>query len=87
MDGEEGHIYNGVSARFGSVLPEKPDNSVKTPAIFADPLDCCSNSTSRLSGSVALCVRGGCDFTVKADFAQSVGATAMLVINDAQGQS
>lgn len=87
VDGEEGHIYNGVSARFGSVLPEKPDNSVKTPAIFADPLDCCSNSTSRLSGSVALCVRGGCDFTVKADFAQSVGATAMLVINDAQGQS
>ncbi|KHN24971.1 Signal peptide peptidase-like 2B [Glycine soja] len=84
VDGEEGHIYNGVSARFGSVLPEKPDNSVKTPAIFADPLDCCSNSTSRLSGSVALCVRGGCDFTVKADFAQSVGATAMLVINDAQ---
>jgi len=39
----------------------------------------------QLSGSVALCMRGGCDFTVKAEFAQSGGATGMLVINDAEG--
>ncbi|KAG5093218.1 hypothetical protein JHK82_051996 [Glycine max] len=84
VDGEEGHVHNGVSARFGSVLPDKPDKSVRTPAIFANPIDCCSNSTSKLSGSVALCVRGGCDFTVKAYFAQSGAATAILVINDSQ---
>lgn len=87
VDGEEGHVHNGVSARFGSVLPDKPDKSVRTPAIFANPIDCCSNSTSKLSGSVALCVRGGCDFTVKAYFAQSGAATAILVINDSQGES
>lgn len=39
----------------------------------------------QLSGSVALCVRGGCDFTTKAAFAQSGGATGMLVINDEEG--
>ncbi|BAT82937.1 Signal peptide peptidase-like 2 [Vigna angularis] len=84
IDGVEGRIYNGVTARFGSLLPEKPENSVRTPAIFSNPVDCCSNSTSKLSGSVALCIRGGCDFTVKAEFAQAGGATGMLVINDAE---
>ncbi|WVZ05596.1 hypothetical protein V8G54_018942 [Vigna mungo] len=81
IDGVEGRIYNGVTARFGSLLPEKPENSVRTPAIFSNPVDCCSNSTSKLSGSVALCIRGGCDFTVKAEFAQSGGATGMLIVN------
>ncbi|KAK7304275.1 hypothetical protein VNO77_45142 [Canavalia gladiata] len=84
IDGEEGHIYNGVTARFGSLLPEKAENSVRTRAVFSNPVDCCSASTSELSGSVALCMRGGCDFTIKAAFAQSGGATSMLVINDAQ---
>ncbi|XP_020219950.1 signal peptide peptidase-like 3 [Cajanus cajan] len=84
VDGEEADVYNGVTARFGSLLPEKPENSVRTPAIFSNPVDCCSTSTSKLSGSVALCVRGGCDFTTKAAFVQSRGATGMLVINDAE---
>lgn len=39
----------------------------------------------QISGSMALCVRGGCDFTTKAEFAESGGATGMLVINDAEG--
>ncbi|RDX98716.1 Signal peptide peptidase-like 2 [Mucuna pruriens] len=84
IDGVEGNVYNGVTARFGSLLPQKAENSVRTPAIFSNPAHCCSNSTSKLSGSVALCVRGGCDFAVKAEFAQSGGATGMLVINDSE---
>ncbi|KAK7295862.1 hypothetical protein RJT34_18775 [Clitoria ternatea] len=84
VDAEEGHVYNGVTARFGSSLPDKPQNSVRTPATFSDPADCCSTPTSKLSGSVALCVRGDCDFTTKATFAQAGGATGMLVINDAE---
>lgn len=84
IDGEQGQVYNGVTARFGSLLPDKPQNSPKMPAIFPNPADCCSNSTSKISGSMALCVRGGCDFTTKAEFAQSGGATGMLVINDAE---
>ncbi|QHO09660.1 Signal peptide peptidase-like [Arachis hypogaea] len=85
VDGEEGRVYNGVTARFGSSLPESAENSDPAPAILPYPIDCCSASTSKLSGSVALCVRGGCDFTTKAAFVQSGGATAMLVINDAEG--
>ncbi|XP_061367626.1 signal peptide peptidase-like 3 [Gastrolobium bilobum] len=82
VDGEEGSTYTGVTAKFGSLLPEKAENSVKYPAVFSNPIDCCSTSLSQLSGSVALCVRGGCDFTTKAVFAESGGATGMLVIND-----
>jgi len=48
IDGVEGSIYNGVTARFGALLPQKPENSVRTPAIFSNPVDCCSNSTSKV---------------------------------------
>ncbi|XP_061364171.1 signal peptide peptidase-like 2 isoform X2 [Gastrolobium bilobum] len=83
VDGKEGDMFNGMTAKFGSFLPENEDQSVRTPAVFPNPIDCCSASTSKLSGSVALCVRGVCDFTSKAAFAQSAGATGMLMINEA----
>ncbi|KAJ1443297.1 Presenilin/signal peptide peptidase [Sesbania bispinosa] len=82
VDDEEGNTYHGMTARFGSSLPEKAENSVRTPAIISNPIDCCSTLASKLTGSIALCVRGVCDFTTKAAFAQSGGATGMLVIND-----
>ncbi|CAK8540517.1 unnamed protein product [Lathyrus sativus] len=80
-DGEKGLTHSGMTARFGSSLPEKAENSVRTPAILSNPSDCCSPLTSKLLDSVALCIRGGCDFQVKATFAQSGGATGVLVIN------
>ncbi|KAG4908735.1 hypothetical protein JHK82_057386 [Glycine max] len=83
IDGKKDVDYNGMTARFSSYLPEDADQASKTPALFSDPIDCCSSSTSKLSGSVALCVRGTCDFTTKATFAQSAGATATLMINNA----
>lgn len=82
VDGKKGSGYSGMSARFGSILPEKADSTARAPALFSDPKDCCSTSTAKLSGSVAVCVRGGCDFTAKAAFAQSGGATAMSMIHD-----
>lgn len=82
VDGEEAITHSGMTARFGSSLPEKADNSVRTRALFSNPTDCCSPSTSQLFDSAALCVRGGCDFQIKATFAQSGGATAVLIIND-----
>lgn len=39
----------------------------------------------QLSRSVALSVRGDCDFTVKAQNAESGGALALMVINDKEG--
>jgi hypothetical protein len=39
----------------------------------------------QLSGSIVLSVRGDCDFTTKAEVAQSEGAAALVVINDKEG--
>ncbi|XP_020210393.1 signal peptide peptidase-like 5 [Cajanus cajan] len=83
VDGNRDTEYNGMTAAFGSYLPQNLDQAVKSPAIFADPMDCCSASTAKFSGSVVLCVRGTCDFTTKASIAQSGGAAAALMINDA----
>ncbi|KAK2459210.1 signal peptide peptidase [Trifolium repens] len=82
VDGKEGDMLNAMTARFGSVLPEDVDQSIKSPLVSSIPADCCSLSTAKLSGSVAVCVRGTCDFTTKATFAQSGGAIAMLMINE-----
>ncbi|KAI4344990.1 hypothetical protein L6164_012160 [Bauhinia variegata] len=82
VDGKEGKMYSGMSARFGSMLPVKADKSVKSPAAMSNPINCCSSSTSKLSGSIALCERGGCDFITKAEFVQSGGATGVLMINE-----
>lgn len=47
-DGEEGVIQSGMTARFGSSLPEKAENSVRTRVLFSNPTDCCSSSTSKV---------------------------------------
>lgn len=39
----------------------------------------------QLSNSIALSMRGDCDFTVKAQVAQSGGAAGLLVINNEEG--
>ncbi|GLU01088.1 hypothetical protein SLE2022_184140 [Rubroshorea leprosula] len=82
VDGIEGEDIAGLTARFGGLLPTRADKSQRFPAIFSDPLNCCSNSSTKLSGSVVLSIRGDCSFTAKAEVAQSRGATALLVIND-----
>ncbi|KAL5066620.1 hypothetical protein RYX36_017507 [Vicia faba] len=82
IDGKEGEMVNGMTARFGSPVPEDAAQSVRTPLVSSVPADCCSPSTSKVSGSVAVCVRGTCDYTTKATIAQSGGATGLLMIND-----
>ncbi|KAJ4954567.1 hypothetical protein NE237_011350 [Protea cynaroides] len=84
VDGSEAEALEGLSAQFGSFLPSQEDKALKLPAIFANPLNCCSSSSSKLSNSIALSMRGDCDFTVKAEVAQSGGASGLLVINDAE---
>ncbi|KAE9611643.1 putative PA domain, presenilin/signal peptide peptidase [Lupinus albus] len=84
IDGKEGDLYNGMTAKFGTPLPEKADKTLRAPAVLSKPLDCCAASTTKLTGSVALCVRGTCDFTTKASFAVSGGATSVLMINDSE---
>ncbi|XWS13237.1 hypothetical protein CRYUN_Cryun36dG0020300 [Craigia yunnanensis] len=82
VDGVEGEDLAGLTASFGASLPEEANKSPKLPAVFSNPVNGCSSSSSKLSGSVALSTRGDCDFITKAKVAQSGGAAALLVIND-----
>ncbi|KAK9288813.1 hypothetical protein L1049_017278 [Liquidambar formosana] len=81
VNGIEGESLVGLSARFGASLPTRAEGP-KLPAIFSKPSNSCSSSSSKLSGSVALSIRGDCGFTTKAEVAQQGGAVALLVIND-----
>ncbi|OVA08666.1 Protease-associated domain [Macleaya cordata] len=78
----KGESIVGLSARFGASLPSHADNALRFPGVFANPLNCCASSSSELSNSIALSMRGDCAFTVKAQVAESGGASGLLVIND-----
>ncbi|XP_021898447.1 signal peptide peptidase-like 3 [Carica papaya] len=82
VDGVEGESFSGLTARFGASLPTRAEQGVRLPAVFTNPLNCCSTSSIKISGSIALTERGDCDFTTKAKIAQSGGAAALVVIND-----
>ncbi|KAK4404102.1 Signal peptide peptidase-like 2 [Sesamum angolense] len=85
VNGAEKDELGGISAKFGSILPTDAKQGQRLPAIYAQPLSCCSSSGSKLSGSIALAVRGDCDFTTKAKVAEEAGAAALLVINTDEG--
>ncbi|XP_059282705.1 signal peptide peptidase-like 5 [Lycium ferocissimum] len=74
----------GLTAAFGSVLPTDT-KTVMLPAVFAQPENGCSASTTKLSGLVALIRRGECDFITKATVAQEGGARGVVIINDKGG--
>ena len=46
---------------------------------------CSLHVVSQLSGSIAVCPRGTCEFSVKAEVAESGGAAILLLINDDPG--
>ncbi|KAL7251028.1 hypothetical protein ACSBR1_012951 [Camellia fascicularis] len=82
VNGAEGEELGGSTAKFGADLPTDAKDGLRLPAVFANPLNCCSSSSSKLSGSIALSPRGDCDFMTKAEVAQSGGAAELLVIHD-----
>ncbi|XP_047964992.1 signal peptide peptidase-like 3 [Salvia hispanica] len=85
VDGVEKEAIGGLTADFGSVLPAHAEEGHRFLAVFADPLNGCSLSSSNVSGSIALTVRGDCIFTTKAKVAQAGEAAALIVINDEEG--
>ncbi|PIN17943.1 Mannosyl-oligosaccharide 1,2-alpha-mannosidase [Handroanthus impetiginosus] len=85
VNGAEKESLVGLSAGFGSILPEDIKQAQRLPAMFSKPLNCCSPSSFKLSGSIALALRGECDFTTKAKIAQEGGAAALVVINTQEG--
>ncbi|XP_078434233.1 signal peptide peptidase-like 2 [Wolffia australiana] len=82
VDGVEGQTVFGLSAKFGGLLPVNVKESLRLPAVLANPISGCTNSSSKLTGSIALARRGDCTFTVKAELAESGGALGLLVMND-----
>lgn len=82
VDGAEEDSIGGLSASFGALLPTESEGAKRFPATFSNPLNCCLPLNSKLSGSVVLALRGGCDFTQKAQVAQAGGAAGLLIINE-----
>lgn len=82
IDGVEGTSMVGLSARFGTPVPTNEDESHRITLVEANPLNCCENSSTQLSGYAALSKRGNCTFTTKAKIAEAGGAVALLVMND-----
>ncbi|KAL2900804.1 Signal peptide peptidase-like 2 [Bienertia sinuspersici] len=94
IDGVEKGLLNAVTANFG-VYPPLKEKSPRLSAVFTDPLNGCSNLSSKtgsdqvmwdsvigVSESVALSTRGDCEYTTMAKVAQSGGAAALVVINN-----
>ncbi|KAG6725979.1 hypothetical protein I3842_02G058000 [Carya illinoinensis] len=82
VGGAEGKTLVGMNAEFGALLPSQAEKAIRLPAVFANPSNCCSSSSSKLAGFILLSIRGECDFMQKAKVAQSGGAAALVVIND-----
>ncbi|XXG41453.1 hypothetical protein AAC387_Pa01g1904 [Persea americana] len=82
VNGAEGESFVGLSARFGASLPNHAAVAHRTTAVMANPFNCCTNSSSKLSNSIALSKRGDCTFTAKAEVAQVAGAAGLLIMND-----
>ncbi|CAK9167727.1 unnamed protein product [Ilex paraguariensis] len=82
VHGVQNETLTGMTAAFGGTLPNNDEEGLRLPVVFSDPIYGCSSSSSKLSGAIALAIRGDCNFMIKAEVAQSEGASGLLVIND-----
>ncbi|XP_019232716.1 PREDICTED: signal peptide peptidase-like 5 [Nicotiana attenuata] len=85
VNGAEKDSIVGLSAAFGSVLPTDTKHAPRLPAVYTQPPNSCSASSTKLSGSIALARRGECDFLIKATVAQAGGASGVVLINTEGG--
>jgi len=74
--------YGAMGAQFGPALTT---TGVSGAIVRATPADGCTVVSAAVSGKVALIDRGSCDFVTKVLNAQSAGATAVIVANNAGG--
>jgi hypothetical protein len=49
VNGTEGTTFVGLSAKFGAPLPRDIHEAKKSFAVLSNPIDCCSNLTSKVS--------------------------------------
>ncbi|CAI9117346.1 OLC1v1018722C1 [Oldenlandia corymbosa var. corymbosa] len=74
----------GLSASFGSPMPTEAEKGFKFPAVFSNPLNCCTSLAPKVQGTILVAQRGECDFTTKAQVAQAGGAAGLLIVNDGE---
>ncbi|CAL9782019.1 unnamed protein product [Musa acuminata subsp. burmannicoides] len=82
LNGDERPSLDGLSARFGALLPTSVSKALKLPAVLANPFNSCNNLSLKLSDSIVVVKRGDCTYATKARIAESSGAAGLLVIND-----
>ncbi|KAK4802803.1 hypothetical protein SAY86_001006 [Trapa natans] len=82
VGGVESSEFVGVGARFGVPIVSKEKNANQTRLALSDPRDCCSMPKNKLTNEVIMVHRGKCKFTVKANYAEAAGASAVLIINN-----
>ncbi|XP_074264195.1 signal peptide peptidase-like 3 [Silene latifolia] len=81
IDGVDKGMFSAVTAHFGP-YPPLEKKSPRLPAAVTNPFNGCSDLPSKLNQSVALSIRGDCDYTIKAKVAQAGGASALVLINE-----
>ncbi|KAH9605697.1 hypothetical protein KSS87_015534 [Heliosperma pusillum] len=81
IDGVDRGVFSAVTAHFGP-YPPLEKRSARLPAAITNPFNGCSALSSELNQSVALSIRGDCDYTIKAKVAQAGGASALVLINE-----
>ncbi|CAN1300665.1 Signal peptide peptidase-like 2 [Linum perenne] len=86
VNGQEGSEFGGVGARFGATIGSEKENARKTHLTLSDPRNCCITPKKKLAGDVILVNRGNCTFTAKAINAEAAGASAVLIVNDENGE-
>ncbi|KAM7260388.1 hypothetical protein ACFE04_016129 [Oxalis oulophora] len=82
INGKEDTEFVGVGARFGPTIVSKEKNANQFNLTLSDPSDCCSLPNQKLKNDVIMVDRGNCKFTTKANNAEAVGASAILIINN-----
>ncbi|KAM7461584.1 hypothetical protein LguiA_029705 [Lonicera macranthoides] len=85
VNGAEGETLAALSGSFGARFPLTEKDGVRLPAILPKPVNSCSSSSSKLTGSIALSPRGDCEFTTKSLVAQAGGAAGLIIINEGKG--
>jgi subtilisin family serine protease len=78
--------YVAVPAAFGPVLPGQ---SLSGDLVYTVPADACAalSNGDEIKGKIAFTDRGTCNFTVKVKNAQDVGAAAVVVANNKDGDT
>jgi hypothetical protein len=83
-----GGIHATTHAAFGAQSAD-PNLHLDLEVVHAEPADGCSDITNggALAGKIALIERGGCNFVEKVLNAQNVGAAAVILYNNQDGDA